>query len=251
VKDELTGIIEGVPELPTQGIEEDVIASAYLWWLRRSGGDGWDCAEVVDCILKEGVMLMKPYPELGIDLTDYSYAQTAKYATKGPTAAMLAESKQHLIRTAAEVDSLEAECDLMANGFGIVDCGGEAWTESTDANGVAKRSGSWSHSMKRGGVDDRAETKALYGGESLVLIINNWRDWNSSQYRDIRDSAKYVPAALKQDWITKDIVNATTGNIMRPIGSFWVRYSEVRNRYAVALSGAAGWKGKDDNFLVI
>jgi hypothetical protein len=245
IPDKASGIVEGVPELPAQGRTEGVISSAYLWWCRRSGGDGWDCASVVEAMIKEGVMLMKPYSDLGIDLTDYSHAATAKYATKGPTAAMLAESKQHIIRDATEVDSAEAEADLMHNGFGIVDCGGEAWTSDTDENGVAKRSGSWSHSMKRGAFDDRDETKSKYGGP-LTLIINNWGEWNSSKSRDIRDSAKYVPPSLKKLWESIDIVNPATGNIMRPRGSFWVKYAEVRNRYTVAMSGASGWKGQDE-----
>ena len=247
--DEISGEIEGAPEVPDKGRREGVVSMEYKWWTRRRSGDGWSCSTAAKMTLKEGVMLKKPYPDLNIDLTDYTYSSTAKYARSGPPANVLAKGREHLIRDATEADSMEATRDLLANNFGMFDCGGQGFSRSRDANGVSRRSGSWAHSMKVGGFDDRQAAYSAYGGP-LCLIINNWGKWNSGP-RDIMNSAKFVPDSLRQRWIEIDIVNPETGNIMIPQGAFWARWKDVSSRYRVAYSGANGWKAQANPWLTI
>ena len=244
VPDEQTGVVEGVPDMPTQGITEGVTSSEWLYWHRGYNGDGWDCASVARVILKDGVLLKQPYPELGIDLTNYSGSLAGKYGRQSPPEKMNTEGRKHLIRTATELDTMEATRDWIHQGYGVIDCGSQGWSSSRDENGVSVQRGRWAHSMIEPGFDDRDIVKQKYG-EPLLLIKNSWGVWNRGP-RDVMDSARYVPPALKQRWIELDIVNAATGNIMIPLGSFWTKWSSAANRYRIALSGANGWAPRPD-----
>ena len=246
--DEVSGKIEGVPDGPDVW-REGVISPNFGWWTRRRGGNGWDCASAVRGIMREGMILMRNYPELGIDFSDYSQGLNSRYARSGPPANVAAVAREHTIRESIEADTQEATRDLMAAGKGIIDCGSQGYSSTRDQNGVSKRRGSWAHSMRQGGFDDRPWAYETYG-EPLVLIGNSWGTWNSGG-RDIQDSARYVPAALKQFWIQMGIVNPATGNIMIPDGWFWTPWSHAANRYRIALSGANGWVAQDNPWLAL
>jgi len=253
--DEVTGIIEAAPEIPTAGLITNGIASAYAWWCRRSGGDGWSCSEAVRMLLRDGMLLCKPYQELNIDMTTYSYSLTSKYAVSGPPANILAEGRKHKLRSATELDSGESLRDfLYTYGCGVIDCGSQGYSSTRDANGVSKRSGSWSHSMDEEGYDDRPVVKQLYG-EPLVLIQNSWGNWNSGP-RDIIETEEFVKSlapALRQQMIDADVLNPATNKLMIPKGSFWTPLSHCSSRYKVGLSGVEGWQAKTptDNWVAI
>ena len=237
--DPVTGIIEGKPQLSEAGVKNSVISSEWNYWHRNHGGDGWQCAACVKVMLEQGIMLRQPYPELSIDLTTYSGSLAGKYGRTAPPSNFQVEGRKHIIRTATPVNSAEACRDMLYNRYGIIDCGSEGYAKTRDANGVSKRSGSWAHSMKEGGFDDRDVIKKLYN-EPLVLIGNNWAVWNGGP-RDIIDSAQFVPQALKEQWIAWDLVNPSTGNIMIPKGWFWTPWSQAKNRYRMAMSSINGW----------
>lgn len=218
--DEATGKVEGIPEIPTAGITEGAFSSEWLYWWRGYNGDGWSCQASAQVSIKHGMMLKMSYPELGIDLTNYSGSLAGKYGSRSPPAEMDAVGKQHLIRTATELETFEEVRDFLANGYGEQSCGSEGYASSRDENGVSRRRGSWAHSMAYIGADDRAETHAKYGGP-LVLIMNSWGKWNSG------------PRA---------VLNAP--GLQIPEGSFWTPWSDCKNRYVVAMSSAAGWPRK-------
>jgi len=241
--DEESGIIEGVPYGPERW-SEGIISSAVFWWMRRRGGDGWDCSTAVRRAMDGGCVLMRNYPDLGFDFSDYSRSMTAKYATSGPPANVAAEAAMHKMRGSIQADTMEATRDLMAAGYGIIDCGSEGYRSTRDQNGVSTRSGSWAHSMKQAGFDDRPWAHDEYGGP-LVLINNNWGEWNRGP-RDIVDSAKYVPEKLRKRWESLDVVNPQTGNIMIPRGAFWTPWSQQSRRYRNAVTGGNGWKPKEN-----
>jgi hypothetical protein len=69
------------------------------------------------------------------------------------------------------------------------------------------------------GYDDRDEIKKKYG-EPLVLILNSWGIWNGGGRRILGT------------------------DIDIPEGSFWTKWSEVKNRSCTAMSGAMGWPAK-------
>jgi hypothetical protein len=141
---------------------------------------------------------------------------------------------------------------LIHNGYGVFDCGSEGWSSTLDEFGVSKRTTSWSHAMKVAAVDDRTVIKQKYG-EPLVLSNNNWGNCYRGG-RDIFGTESLVASlsqALRKYWEQIGIVNPSTGRLMIPLGACWIRWSEFRRRYMVALSGAEGWKpnAKNDSWV--
>lgn len=240
--DEETGLVEGVPEISEAARKDMVLAAEWQWWCRRSGGDGWYLSACAETMIEDGVMLRQNYPDLGFDLTNYSYSNTAKYARSGPPDKALVVGRTHKIATAADANSFEELRDAFGNGHGIGSDGGEGWSSTRDENGFSKRSGSWSHSFPQIGVDDRDVIKAKYG-QPLVLCMNNWAAWNGGG-RDIYQSAALVPPEKKGLWISLGLVNPVTGNIMIPPGAWWAKWSDMKNRDFKVFGGARGWAKK-------
>jgi hypothetical protein len=241
--DEKSGKPEEKPEVPEEGVKDGVLSTeAYYWW-RGYNGDGWHCPSVAKvATTTSGAFLRKNYPDLDVDLTRYSGRNAGLYGSRKPPASIAKVGGERLIHQATQVDTFEARRDFLYNGYGLLDCGGEGYSESRDENGVSRRSGSWAHSMCEIAADDRDVIKQLYGGP-LVLILNSWAKWNRGP-RDIFQSASLVPPAKKTRWEQLGIVNPSTGNIMIPEGSFWCRWSECRNREVIAYSGVNGWPAK-------
>lgn len=218
--DEVTGQFEGLPDIDPAGILQGALSTEAIYWYRGYSGHGWQCeiAAKVACE-KSALWPRKNYPELGIDLTRYSGSLASKYGRSAPPSAFTIEGQKHLIRTSTRLSSTEMVRDMLANGYGVSSCGGEAWASTRDANGFSKRKGSWSHALAYIGYDDRDVIKQKYG-EALILIQNSWGRWNSGGRR-ILDT-----------------------DIDIPEGSFWALASSCRSRSMLAFSGAAGWPAK-------
>jgi hypothetical protein len=241
--DEKTGKPEEAPEVPAEGVADGVLSTEAFYWHRGYNSDGWHCpAAAMVATKKSGLVVRKNYPNWGVDLTRYSGSNAGKYGARAPGQEITSEADDHLIHQAAEAQSFEARRDFLYTGYGLLDCGGEGYSNRRDENGVSSRSGSWAHSMCEIAVDDRDVVKQKYGGP-LVCILNSWAKWNSGG-RDIYQSAALVPAGKKDLWARLGIVNASTGNIQIPEGSFWAKWSEVSRREAIAFSGALGWPRK-------
>jgi hypothetical protein len=191
----------------------------YNW--RRHGGDGWSCGAAAQVALKEsGLWLRKKYDEIGVDLTTYSARNAGIYGSRTPPESWLGIGKNHLIRTATDVKDYEQLRDLLANGYCITSCGSESWSNVRDEFGVSKRTPKgWAHALAYLAVDDRDEIKKLYG-EPLVLIQNSWGEWNEGGTR----------------------IYGTKYDI--PVGSFWSKWSDMKNRGMIAFSGVNGWPPK-------
>lgn len=217
--DEHSGRIEGPPEVSASGIANGVLSSEYLYWWRGYDSDGWDCATAAEMIRAHGLLLRKQYDELALDLTEYSGSLAGKFGHRRPPNPVAEEGRLHVVRTVTECQRFEEIRDLLANGYGVSSCGSEGFADERDANGVSRRSGSWAHAMAYLGVDDRPETRQLYG-EPLVLVLNSWGSWNRGPRR-VRGTQAEIPA-----------------------GSFWAKWSDVSQRYAMAYSSVAGWPRK-------
>lgn len=212
--------LEGAPEVSETARRNGVLSTEAIYNWRRHGGDGWSCAEAAQVVLNEsGLWLRKKYDEINVDFTQYSAKNAGIYGSRTPPESWLAVGKDHLVQTITEVDNYEALRDLLANGYCVSSCGGEGFSNQRDENGVSKRQGSWAHALAYLAVDDRADTIALYG-EPLILVQNSWGDWNDGSRR-IRGT-----------------------NIDIPVGSFWARWSDIKNRYMIAISGVNGWPPK-------
>jgi hypothetical protein len=220
VVDKVSGRLEGAPEVSEAARLNGVLSTEAFYNWRRHGGDGWSCAEAAQVALNEsGLWLRKKYDELGVDFTTYSSKNAGLYGSRTPPDSWLEIGKNHLVQTITEVESYEVLRDLLANGYCISSCGSEGFSSSRDANGVSSRKGSWAHALAYLGVDDRPEIIKLYG-EPLVLVQNSWGDWN--------DGSRNI-------FGTKLVI---------PVGSFWARWSDIKNRYMVAMSGVNGWPPK-------
>lgn len=218
--DEVTGIVEGVPEVDPVGIEQGVLSSEANYWYRGYSGDGWMCETAAKVACRDSALwLRNNYPELGIDLRKYSAKLAGKYGATKPPSEITETGRKHLMRSATTAESASEVRDLLANGYGFSTCGSEGYSSSRDENGVSARKGSWAHAMACIGCDDRDEIKQKYG-EPLFLILNSWGKWNSGGRKILGT------------------------DIEIPEGSFWAKWSHVRNRTFIALSGANGWPNR-------
>lgn len=215
--DEVTGRVEGAPEISDAGRLAGVFSTEAIYNWRRHGGDGWSCGAAAKVIMKEsGLWVRKNYPEINVDFTTYSSKNAGIYGSKTPPESWLKIGQEHLVRTATVLNSYEEIRDMLHNGYGISSCGSEGYSNTRDENGVSSRKGSWAHAMAYIGVDDREEIIKLYK-EPLICVMNSWGNWNDGGRR----------------------VYGT--NVDIPNGAFWARWSEVKNREAIALSSVNGW----------
>lgn len=220
VADKVTGRLEGAPEVSEAARLNGVLSTEAFYNWRRHGGDGWSCAEAAQVALNEsGLWLRKKYDSINVDLTTYSSRNAGLYGSRTPPASWLEIGKDHLVQTITEVDTYEALRDLLANGYCVSSCGSEGFSNKRDANGVSVRSGRWAHAMAYLGVDERPEIIQLYG-EPLILVQNSWGDWN--------DGSRAIFGL----------------QLSIPVGSFWAKWSDLKNRYMVAVSGVNGWPPK-------
>jgi hypothetical protein len=218
--DEASGKLEGAPEVSDVARLNGVLSTEAIYNWRRHSGDGWDCASAVEVLIKEsGMWLRKKYDEIGVDFTAYNSKNAGLYGGRTPPSSWLAIGRDHLVRTATVLETYEQLRDMLANGYGVSSCGGEGFSSDRDANGVSGRRGGWNHALAYAAVDDRPEIIKLYK-EPLVLVQNSWGNWNDGSRR----------------------IFGTSLDI--PIGSFWARWSDIKNREMIAVSGAAGWPPK-------
>lgn len=218
--DEVSGRLEGAPEVSDTARLNGVLSTEAFYNWRRHGGDGWTCSAAARVALKEsGLWLRKKYDEIDVDMTQYSSRNAGLYGSRPPPESWLAIGKNHLIRTATDVEDYEQLRDFLANGYCVSSCGSEGFSNKRDANGASPKRGSWAHAMAYLGVDDRAAIKAIYN-EPLVLVQNSWGQWNDGPRR----------------------IYGT--NIDIPVGSFWARWSDIKNRSMIAFSGVNGWPPK-------
>lgn len=218
--DEVTGLVEGLPDVSPEGIKNGVLSTEASYWFRGHGSDGWQCeSDAAVAIKYAGAVVRKAYDEAGIDLTEYSGALAGKYGRSKPPANIADALDNNLIRTAARVSGFASIRDTLGNGYGINSCGGEGFASSRDANGYSMKRGSWSHAMSPIGADDRPEIHEEYGGPGL-LLLNSWGRFNSGPRRILGT------------------------DIEIPEGSFWVRWKDVARRSYIAFSGVNGWPRK-------
>ncbi len=240
--DEVTGKLERIPEIPPLGLSNGALSTEVSYYFRGSNSHGWYCGAAANVAIKKaGAVVRKNYPDINLDLTKYSGSLASKWGRTPPPENIAKHFRNNLIRTAARANTFEGLRDSLGTGRFINSCGSEGFSSTRDSNSVSKRSGRWAHSMAYIGTDDRPETVRLYGSP-LVLILNSWGStWNSGS-RQIRDSAKYVPADKKTLWESLDIVDKQTGNILIPKGSFFAKWNDIKSRECYVYAGVAGWE---------
>lgn len=214
--DEVTGKIEGRPELPQSGVEANVVASESLWAWRGYSRDGWVCSKAAQVAGDKGFLIRKPYPDLNIDLTKYTESTNRLGGSSPPGQKWLDESKKHTVRTATRVSGREQVRDFLAAGYAVFNCSSLGFDRTRNEDGWSRQKGSWAHAQFWHAYDDRPETVKKYG-QPLVCWQNSWGRWNSGPRR----------------------VRGT--NIDIPHGAYWALAETIEQCSCIALSSVAGW----------
>jgi len=219
--DEVTGKIEGKPEISAEGISQGVLSTEAIYWYRYPqmgrSMDGWICSAAArEVTTNAGLWIRKDYPDLGFNLTKYSAGNIRHYLGRRPPEEVTKQGQQHLIRTATNVKGFEQVRDFLAAGYGVFFCSSLGWSNSRNEDGVSYPRGSWAHSQSWIGFDQRPETVRKYK-EPLVLVLNSWARWN-------RGPRKVMGT-----------------NLMIPEGSYWTPASTINRCSGIALSSVAGW----------
>lgn len=223
--DSITGLIEGAPDISTDGQRNGCFSSEWSYWHRGSRSDGWICGAAAIVSTTSGAMVRRRYSD-ALDLTTYSGDLAGRYGRNAPPEEFETIGRQHLIRTATRISGVEQLRDFIAAGFGVSSCGAESFSSARNEHGVSRRTRSgWSHSMAITAVDARRSTIELYGSP-LFLIQNSWGKWNRGS-REIRDAT-----------------DGTGTPVLIPHGSFWARWPDIKRRTFYAMSSAMGWKPK-------
>jgi len=211
------------PEVTTDARLHGVIATESWYWFRGHNQEGWTCSSAAKCALeKSGMWLRQDYPQFNFDLTTYSPRLAGKWGSSPPPEEIVRHGQQTLVKTATYIKTYEELRDLLANGNGVSTCGGESWSGSRNEGGVCNRTAKgWAHAIAAIAVDDRPETVSKYGG-GLVLLQNSWGEGYLSGPRQIRG----------------------TDGIEIPLGSYWTRWNDMRNRQMIAFSAVSGWPAR-------
>lgn len=242
--DPVTGKVEGFPDISERAEQQGVVASEPIYGYRGHSGQGASCDRLIRYMTTVGgVILRQNYEEIGIDLTDAKDGLGARWGGRGTPEALNLIGRNHQIRTATDCPNHEVVRDFCANGYPNWACSGYGWSGKRDANGYSKMTTRWGHSWITMGYDDRPSTIAIYGFP-IALYNHDWGRWNSGP-RDIRDSAEYVPAHLKAEWIAKGLVNPQTGNILIPEGSMWIDARLLDNCDCTAISNLNGFPRRE------
>jgi hypothetical protein len=209
------------PVVSDIGRTNGVFATESWYWFRGHSGEGWNCGDAARiAISKSGMMVRKNYPEIGIDLEEYSGVTAGKWGARNPPDQIIEVTSRNLLSTATVCKTWEEVRDMLANGYALATCGGEAFERTRDEYGVCRRSSArWAHAMSFIAADDREEMKRRYkcreGG--LVLVQNSWGNYCGDEHP----------------------IQGTQFKI--PPGSFWARWDDVRDRYIVAIGGGKGF----------
>lgn len=218
--DEVTGKVEGKPDIPQAGITDGVLSTEAIYWWRypqSRGMDGWVCSSAAkEVTTNAGLWLRKPYPDFDFDLTKYSASNIKKFYGRRPPDNVRDYGRQYLIRTATNVRGREQVRDFLAAGYGVFFCSGLGWSNTRNEDGVSYTRGGWAHSQAWIGYDDRPETIRKYR-EPLVCVLNSWGRWNKGPRK----------------------VMGT--NLEIPEGAYWTPASTIDRCSGISLSSVAGW----------
>lgn len=171
-------------------------ATEAIYQSRGHMGQGMTCSGAAKYVHSNGgILLRKDYG--AVDLSVYNSSLGAR--KRIPKSIYVTEAKKHQVKTISMITTLEEARDALANGYAISVCSGYGFSSRRDSNGIAKRSGGWSHAMAWIACDD---TRKRFN-ETLFLVQNSWGKWNSG------------PRVHDQ-----------------PEGSFWIREKDARGMLA-------------------
>jgi hypothetical protein len=157
------------PDIHTTEDWIDRTATEPLYGARGHGGQGASCSEIVGWAHKTGgLMLRKPYPELGLDFTKYNADIGIRWGSRGVPENVTAQAAKHRIGTISLVTTWQQARDCIANGFGLVCCSSVGFNSARNAEGMCFPKGTWHHAMQWTAADDTRK------GDCRFCVQNSW-----------------------------------------------------------------------------
>ncbi len=211
------------PEISTDGIENGCFSTDAIYWWRGKDSDGWFCdAAARIAMTKGGLVIRKPYPSVGLDLTKYDPAMEGKWGRKPPPADVADICDNNLVKNITEVKSYEEARDMIANGYALSTCGSEAFAKKRKGPyGICERSsGTWYHAMAIIAGDFRKDTIKKEG--PLFLVQNSWGNYLGNSHNTVYGTNQTIPE-----------------------GSFWARWDDLDRRRIVAIGTSHGWPAQN------
>lgn len=202
------------------------VASEPLYWGKwpnRPGGDGWSAGSCLSYVKQHsGIVPRGDYSSIGgPDLRKETRASTHAYGLAQIPDSMRSVMKKHPLESYARCRSFEEVADAISAGHPVHTDGGEAWPGTPNEDGVARRRGSWSHSMCITGVVASPEFKSKYKTQGGLVIQNSWANFNK---------------------ITNQKVFGTNQTL--PEGSFIALWEDAQRRAFYAVSSVKGWPNR-------
>lgn len=146
-------------------------ATEAIYGSRGHGGQGMSCSGAARFVHQSGgILLRKNYGF--VDLSKYNGGLGAGWGRRGVPSDVVAEAKKHQVKTISNIRTVEEARDAIANGYAISVCSGYGFSSRRDKNGIAKKSGGWSHAMAWVAMDDSREIF----NETLFLVQNCYSD---------------------------------------------------------------------------
>jgi hypothetical protein len=206
-------------------VPEFLCSTEYIYGVSRvligkgifKRGDGSTGAFSVEGTSKYGTLLRKKYDS--IDLTNYSGQRAKEFGLNGPPPDLIPIAREHCVRTYSLVKTYEECRDAIANGYAVMICSNQGFTNVRDSDGYSKGYGTWPHALAAIGIKSDKRKG--------ILILNSWgENWNSGPLVD------------------------------QPPGSFWAEGNLVEDRMlsagdSWAISNFDGYKPRDLSWDVI
>ena len=180
-------------------------ATECIYQSRGHKGQGMTCSGAAKYVHEYGGIVLRQNYGM-IDFSKYDSSLGAKH--KVPFDVYTKEARKHQVKTISMITTVEEARDALANGYALSVCSNYGFSSRRDSNGIAKKSGRWSHAMAWIACDDTRERF----NETLFLVQNSWGKWNSG------------PKVHGQ-----------------PEGSFWIREKDARGM----LSQKGSWVFSD------
>lgn len=193
------------------------ISSEVVYWWRSNApnGDGWYAAASLRAAKeKAGLFIRRDLTDLGgVDLRNETRATAHAYSERTIPDEVRALIHRNPILSVAECGSFEEIVDAISAGAAVQTDGGEGWSNDCDEFGVARRKGSWAHSMTVTGCVNTEEFRRKYNTAGGLVFQNSWGAYNRTSHARIMGTNIGIPAgsfiALWEDCKRRDFYAVT------------------------------------------
>lgn len=186
----------------------------------RIRGDGSVGSWAAKAVSEHGTLLRKAYPQ--VDLSQYTGERAKEWGSpRGFPKELETIADEHPIRTTALVKSYAEARDMIANGYPVVVCSRQGFSDKRDSEGFARPQGIWPHCMLFIAVDD------AYRRPGLLCCNRSWGDdWNGGPTRHDQPGGTF--------WVDADVCDRMLGEqdsyALSDKKGYSVRVNDLDNR---------------------